>query len=196
VRLIAFGDSFVAGVGDPDHLGWIGRALAGRADVTVYNLGVRRETSADVARRWRDEATPRWTDAEPMRLVFSFGANDARVENGAPVLEPAQSLTAAAAILREAQALCPTLLVAAPPCGDDAHTARIAGLNDAFRSLAARLRVPFLNVHAALAMEGTWRAEAAAGDGAHPGARGYRLMAARVTEHSAWSAFLDGRAAH
>jgi len=196
LRLIAFGDSFVAGVGDPDHLGWIGRALAGRADVTLYNLGVRRETSADIARRWRSEAAPRWTDAEPMRLVFSFGANDARIEGGAPVLAPAASLKAAAEILREAQGLCPVLLVAAPPCGDDAHVARIAALNDAFRDLAAQLRVRFLDVHAALAAEGTWRAEAAAGDGAHPGAGGYRVMAAQVTAHPAWSAFLDRRAAH
>ena len=51
MRILAFGDSFVAGVGDPDHLGWIGRALRGRREITLYNLGVRRETSADIAAR-------------------------------------------------------------------------------------------------------------------------------------------------
>ena len=35
MRLIAFGDSMVAGAGDPDHRGWIGRALAGRRSITL-----------------------------------------------------------------------------------------------------------------------------------------------------------------
>jgi len=56
VRILAFGDSFVAGAGDPDHLGWLGRALQGRPEVTVYNLGVRGDTAADIAARWGAEA--------------------------------------------------------------------------------------------------------------------------------------------
>ena len=55
MRILAFGDSFVAGVGDPAHQGWLGRALAGRPEVTVYNLGVRGDTSADILRRWAAE---------------------------------------------------------------------------------------------------------------------------------------------
>lgn len=35
------GDSFVAGFGDPEHRGWVGRVAAGSA-ATVYNLGIRR----------------------------------------------------------------------------------------------------------------------------------------------------------
>jgi acyl-CoA thioesterase-1 len=55
MRICFFGDSFVNGTGDDDALGWVGRAVAsarhaGR-DVTAYNLGVRGDTSADVAAR-------------------------------------------------------------------------------------------------------------------------------------------------
>jgi hypothetical protein len=35
MRLIAFGDSFVLGQGDPDHLGWVGRAVRDRPDLTL-----------------------------------------------------------------------------------------------------------------------------------------------------------------
>ena len=34
LRLLAFGDSFVNGTGDPEHLGWVGRATAGRRAVS------------------------------------------------------------------------------------------------------------------------------------------------------------------
>jgi hypothetical protein len=47
-RACFFGDSFRAGVGDEQGLGWVGRVVArARADgfeVTAYNLGVRRQT--------------------------------------------------------------------------------------------------------------------------------------------------------
>jgi len=57
IRMGFVGDSFVAGVGDPAHLGWVGR-LAARAEtrsvvVTGYNLGIRLNTSDDVRIRWQ-----------------------------------------------------------------------------------------------------------------------------------------------
>jgi acyl-CoA thioesterase-1 len=55
IRICFIGDSYVHGTGDDDCLGWAGRlcAAARRAghNVTYYNLGVRRETSADIACR-------------------------------------------------------------------------------------------------------------------------------------------------
>ena len=58
MRLCVFGDSFVNGTGDPERLGWLGRAGAGARDVTVYNLGMRGDTSADIRGRWRAETGP------------------------------------------------------------------------------------------------------------------------------------------
>ena len=50
----------VNGVGDAEGLGWRGRAVAAAlgagVELTAYDLGVRRDTSADVRARWEREA--------------------------------------------------------------------------------------------------------------------------------------------
>ncbi len=189
MRLIAFGDSLVAGAGDPDHLGWVGRALTGRRAITLYNLGVRRETSADIAARWRAEATPRMTSEEPMRIVFSFGANDSHLVDRAPRVAQAETLKNAQAMLTGAAGLCPVLLVGPPPMADRGVSARLEGLNENLKLLAARLKVPFIDVFQPLDADGLWRAEAIAWDGAHPGAGGYQRMADLVSAHPAWRSF-------
>jgi lysophospholipase L1-like esterase len=190
MRLIAFGDSMVAGAGDPDHLGWVGRAVAGRREITLYNLGVRRETSGDIAARWRAEALPRMTQDEPMRIVASFGCNDANIVDGHPRMTQAESLKNAHAVLTGAGALCPVLMVGPPPPVDPGVCARVEGLNEAFKALAARLKVPFIDVLRPLMADGLWQAEAAAWDGAHPGAAGYQQVADLVAAHPAWRAFI------
>lgn len=189
MRLIAFGDSMVAGAGDPDHLGWVGRALAGRREITLYNLGVRRETSSDVAARWRAEALPRMTADEPMRIVFSFGVNDANLVDGAPRVTAVQTLKNAQAMLTEAGALCPVLMVGPPPVANQGVCARVEALDEALLALCGRLRVPFIDVFRPLAADGLWQAEARAWDGAHPGAGGYQQMADLVVAHPAWRRF-------
>jgi len=191
VRLLAFGDSFVVGVGDPDHLGWVGRALAGRREITLYNLGVRGETSADIAARWRAEATPRLTDREPVRIAFSFGCNDCVAEGGAPRVAPSRSLLNARTLLTEAAAMAPVLLVGPPPVAETDVALRSEELNEHLKALAARLQVPFIDVFRPLAADGLWTREAAAFDGSHPGAEGYRRMAELVAAHPAWRAFTD-----
>ncbi|WP_374657316.1 GDSL-type esterase/lipase family protein [Phenylobacterium sp.] len=189
MRLIAFGDSMVAGAGDPDHLGWIGRVLLGRRSITLYNLGVRRDTSSDIAARWRAEAQARLSDQEPMRIVFSFGANDCHLENGAPRVSQAGTLKNAQGMLTEAAALCPVMMVGPPPMGDPGVSARLETLNEHLKTLAARLKVPFIDVYQPLEADGLWRAEQLAWDGAHPGAGGYQRMADLVGAHPAWRAF-------
>lgn len=194
MRLVAIGDSIVAGAGDPDHLGWVGRAVAGRRDITLYNLGVRRETSADIAARWEAEVRPRMVDHEPMRLVFSFGLNDCNpADDGTPrVRVPAvETLKNAQAILSSAARLAPTLLVGPPPTAEPGVTVRAEALNDLLQALAGRLKVPFIDVFRPLAAGGLWQAEAAAWDGAHPGASGYRQMADLIAAHPAWRSFTE-----
>ena len=192
MRLLAFGESFVNGVGDPDHLGWVGRALVGRRDVTLYNLGVRRATTAKTEALWRAEALARLVDDEPCRIVFSFGVNDTGLENGLLRVAPSQTLLNARAMLTGAGALCPVLLVGPPPMPQPGHAIRIEALNEHLQRLCARLKVPFIDVFRPLAADGLWVTEAAAFDGAHPGAAGYQRMADLVSAHPAWRSFIAG----
>lgn len=189
MRLIAFGESFVVGAGDPDHLGWVGRAIVGRREISLYNLGIRRETSDLLAARWEGEARLRLVDYEPMRIVFSFGCNDSHLEDGAPRVAVAQTLKTARAMLTGARALAPVLMVGPPPVADPGVCARTEALNAALLDLCARLRIPFIDVFRPLEAGGVWQAEAAAWDGAHPGAAGYQQMADLVAAHPAWRRF-------
>jgi lysophospholipase L1-like esterase len=189
MRLLAFGESFTAGAGDPDHLGWVGRALAGRREVTLYNLGVRGATTAKLAALWRGEAEARLIEDEPCRIVFCFGVNDGWSDGGAPRIAPADSLLNARAMLTGAQGLAPTLLVGPPPVPDAGVAARTEALNEHLKLLCARLKVAFIDVFRPLAADGLWLAEAQAYDGAHPGAGGYQRMADLIAAHPAWRAF-------
>jgi lysophospholipase L1-like esterase len=182
LRLLCFGDSFVAGVGDPEGRGWVGRvvaaAFAAGRPLTAYALGVRRETSVEVAVRWRFEAMPRLAAEADCRVVFALGANDTTVEDGARRVPPERSLMALAKMLEQAAELRARVAVAGPPpVGDEAQRARGLALSDAFAALCAERGVPFFPVAETLGASRAWLAEQAAGDGAHPGAAGYDLLA-------------------
>ncbi|MCF6744248.1 G-D-S-L family lipolytic protein [Blastococcus sp. KM273128] len=182
LRVCFLGDSFVAGVGDPEHRGWVGRMSArstgaGRP-LTAYNLGVRRDTTAEVRARWAAECRPRLAAGQDRRIVVSTGVNDTTVENGSRRLAAEASLAALAALLGgAADAGWPVLVVGPPPVADAGHDRRVAELDSRFGELCAATGVPYVAVLDALAGSATWRREVAAGDGAHPGAAGYQRYA-------------------
>jgi acyl-CoA thioesterase-1 len=190
MRICFIGDSFVNGAGDPTLLGWVGRVCAaarrrGR-DVTCYNLGVRRDTSADVAGRWQEEARRRLPAEIDGRLVFSFGANDCTLDAGAPRATPERSVENARAILGAAKQRHPTLMLGPAPIAIDDADPRIAALSRSYASLCVELGVPYLDLYTPLAAMSLWRLEIATGDGAHPGAAGYALIADLVEGWEAW----------
>jgi acyl-CoA thioesterase-1 len=191
MRLCVFGDSFVNGTGDPERLGWLGRATAGARDVTVYNLGVRGDTSVDIARRWRAEAEPRLAARDDGRLVFAFGVNDCGPDDagGERRIPRHATLDNAAEILGDSALRWPTLMIGPPPIADAAVNARIEDLNGALRAVAARLGVPYCDVFAMLRADHIWMADVAAWDGAHPGARGYAALARLITAWPEWRAW-------
>ena len=163
IRLCFFGDSFVNGLGDPDCLGWAGRLCAaeiraGAGDLTYYNLGIRRETSRELRARWQAEAARRLPDWREGRLVFSFGANDATVEEGRVRVSADETRTNCGAILEEARRLCPTLMVGPPPLPDPAHDARVSALSTELAAVCADLGVPYLDVWSPLDGIGPLRA--------------------------------------
>lgn len=182
LRLLCFGDSFTAGVGDPEGRGWVGRvveaAFAAGRPLTAYPLGVRRETSVEVAVRWRFEAMARVAREADCRVVFAVGANDTTLEGADPRVTPDRSCLALGKMLDQAAELGLPAGVAGPvPVGDAAQRARAVELSDAFGELCGARAVPFWPVARALDASRPWLEEQAAGDGAHPGARGYELLA-------------------
>lgn len=197
LRICFFGDSFVNGTGDPAMLGWVGRACAaaraGGAELTAYNLGIRRDTSADVRARWRDEARRRLPPGVNGRLVFSFGANDSVIEGDRPRVDPVVSAENLRNILIQANQLAPVLMVGPPPLGDSIRQASLAALCASFAAVCHEMSVPYLPVLTRLTDSRVWLQEAAQGDGAHPGAGGYQALADLVVGWSAWQGW--GRSA-
>ena len=172
---------------------WIGRALKGRRDVTLYNLGVRRETSADIAARWEAEVRPRWVDYEPMRIVLSCGINDCHPDGDGEArvrVAMAQTLANIEDMLAKASTYGQVLLVGPPPVVSPGVMARLEVLNGHLGTRASQWGAPFIDVLHPLAASGVWQAEASTWDGAHPGAAGYQQMADLVLAHPAWQAFV------
>ena len=194
LRIAFLGDSMTNGAGDPTMLGWVGRVCAGAwgrgHDVTAYNLGIRRDTSADIHARWREEVAARLPPEHPRALLFCFGVNDCVLEGAAPRVHPDATVKHAQAMLSAAKAIGPVLMVGPPPIDDDGVNGRVRALEARLAGLCGELGLPFLPVLDALLDDPHWIAEARAGDGAHPGAKGYAAMAALVEEWPAWRAWL------
>jgi lysophospholipase L1-like esterase len=198
MRICFIGDSIVNGAGDDDALGWVGRVVAaarhrGR-DVTAYNLGIRRDTSADVAARWSREARARLPADCDGRLVFSFGTNDCVSTTDGPRVAHGASVANAEAILDAARRWLPTLMVGPAIVADDpVANARIVALSGDYAALCARLAIPYLEICHVLAASPAWTEEALAGDGAHPKSAGYAVLAAAVSEWPPWVGWCGAR---
>ena len=194
MRICFFGDSFVNGTGDDDCLGWPGRLCAearsrGR-DVTMYNLGIRRDTSGDVAGRWEREATARLPSEHDGRLVFSFGVNDCVLEKGHPRIPEEVSLANTRAILTQARATRPTLMIGPPCTGEAFLDERVRRLSDRLGPICQELSVPFLPIFSQLESTAVWRDEAQQGDGIHPNRGGYALIHETVLQWQPWREWL------
>ncbi|EDX87281.1 GDSL-like lipase/acylhydrolase, putative [Synechococcus sp. PCC 7335] len=193
IRICFFGDSFVAGTGDPTYLGWVGRACAAMTsphyNLTVYNLGIRGNTSEQIEVRWLAEAAKRFPSETDNRVVFSFGTNDNRVENGIRFVEEKDSVLCARRILTQAKAMFPSLLIGPPPVADENMNYRAKTVSANYSDLCAELDVPYLDVYQPLHKNALWMQEVAAVDGAHPGASGYLALSQLITQWSAWQSW-------
>ena len=194
MRISFIGDSFVSGAFDEDCLGWTGRICAAARrrghDVSLYNLGIRGETSTQIARRWRAEAECRQSAQQEGRLVFEFGVNDMREVNGKPQMERAQSLAAAREMLGAAANWKPTLMVGPPPGGDEARNARVADLSKDLAQLCGELNIPYFDSYAALSKSPVWMPSVKSVDGTHPSAAGYAEWARAIDAWPAWRNWL------
>ncbi|MEW6493780.1 MAG: GDSL-type esterase/lipase family protein [Cyanobacteriota bacterium] len=190
LRICFVGDSFVNGTGDPECLGWTGRicvqACQQGHDITYYNLGVRRETSSDIAVRWQDEVFRRLPEDEDGRVIFSFGTNDTTLENGKTRVELDQSIDNAYNILSLAQQVFPVLMVGLPPLVEIEQNSRNAELSQQFALVCSQLNIPYLDIFKPLSTSKIWLHEVAANDSYHPASAGYSELAQLVQNWQAW----------
>lgn len=183
MRICFIGDSIVNGTGDDDALGWPGRVVSfargNRLNVTYYNLGVRRDTSADIASRWRAEVDRRLPSESDKRLAFSFGTNDCAADSdGNPRLPRAQTLDNAKRILRGAASIGPTIMVGpAPVLDDEVVDERVRNISHDLQIVCDQIGIPFLETFAFIVGCPAWRREASQGDGTHPNREGYAALA-------------------
>ena len=171
-----FGDSLTLGYGDPSGLGWPGR-ISGRlisrgADVTSYNLGVRKDATTVLCDRWQREAELRLLPGMEHKLVFSFGVAD--IMNA---VDADEAMAAAETILTQAKTFGEVLLVGPTPVGDNRHTDAIAERSDRLRDLCETLDVPFVSVMKPMQESATYRQALKDGDSIHPSAIGYAALA-------------------
>lgn len=189
-RICFVGDSFVLGTGDDSGLGWTGRlaAAARRAghDITAYNLGVRRDTSDLIRIRWFPECTSRIRRDCTFGTVFSFGANDMHMEDGALRVAMEDSVANFMAIMAGAKTLGRVLAVGPAPVNDPAQDRRIATLCALYAKAAAEAGVPYLPLAGPLSADARWQRAVVRGDGTHPDGSGYELIAGQVLRWPAW----------
>ncbi len=166
-----FGDSFTAGQGDPEGLGWVGRLAARMPRIEFVNRGAPGAPGPLVAELCCS------TSFDPgLRelCVLSFGTNDAVLR-----LPEEDSLTALERALDHTELHgVPTFVIGPAPIGDDPEgDAALQQLDWQLSQLATLRAVPYIATFAALGEGSTWRAEAASGDGSHPAAGGYSELA-------------------
>ncbi|QNG20531.1 G-D-S-L family lipolytic protein [Rhodococcus triatomae] len=191
--VVFFGDSFVAGIGDPSGLGWTTRLTADRAgesiDLTAYNLGIRRNTSSDVRDRWERELSARELPGSASRIVLSFGVNDCVAEDGCVRVPAATSVRNLESIVcRAGECGLPVMFVGPPPVADTEINARLEAADKALLDVARDAGAAATSVFGDLLRDEIWMEEVRAGDGAHPGAEGYRRFADLV--RPTWSRWL------
>lgn len=208
IRICFIGDSITAGTGDNACLGWPGRLAAAEIarghDVSWYNLGIRGDTSAMIAQRWRAECEARLPPEVSGALVFKFGVNDTAVEPAGPRVSFENSVANARAVVTAASAYKPVLWLGPAPVDEsfsptlsttgvrrDLRNASVIATAQAYAKIAAGLGVPYFDLYAALSREPVWAAALAAGDGVHPTADGYALMATLISGWAGWRAWFD-----
>ena len=197
--LFFLGDSLVLGAGDESYRGWPGRLCAYArsrkpelVELTMYNLGIRGNTSEQIRARFQSEVQARLKDGMPNAIVFSFGVNDTAFLETSP--EGVQKTKVSRerfaenirALLNEAKKYGPVVFVGPPAIDEDEHNKRIAVYSADCRNICQEFQIPFFDSFHVLRENKTWRDEVSAGDGFHPSARGYEEFFRLLKDWSGW----------
>ncbi|BAY40841.1 lipolytic enzyme, G-D-S-L [Nostoc sp. NIES-2111] len=196
LKIIALGDSLVYGFGDPEKGGWVEQLrrwwmLPGSSGHVLYNLGVRGDRTQQVAQRLEVEFRHRGElrNRVPDLIILSVGVNDsARLArpNGRNHTDFAVFESEIAALLDQAQQLCPVLFVGMVPVDE----AKMPFVNcfyfnhadqyrykEATRIACNQRQIPYLDIFDQWMARGdTWRNKRLTQDGLHPNTLGYQSL--------------------
>lgn len=189
-RICFVGDSLVHGAGDAQCRGWPGRITADARqrglNIAHYNLGVRADTSHEIAVRWHLECAIRLPEHVKRYVVFSFGVNDITQENGVSRVSEEDSMKNFKAIISQASSLYQIAVIGPSPVADDARNRRISHLSKLFKVAAQHVHVPYLPVFDALLADTLWMSQVQGNDGSHPATEGYDALAKLVIAWPNW----------
>ncbi|MFD2262607.1 GDSL-type esterase/lipase family protein [Lacibacterium aquatile] len=210
MRAICFiGASTVEGMGDKEGIGWPGRLrpYGFHGTATFYNLGIRGQPVAAIAKRWRAECEQRISTPKDGAVVLSFGVNDtAQFEDGSPIGNIAQAIEDAAAVAEECRATYRTLWVgplavneAKMPFFSRLHgknlyfrNERLSALNEGFKDAAAMAGIAYVDAFTPLSQNPEFAEALARSDGLHPDGQGYALAAEVVGTSEGWRGLARG----
>ena len=198
-RLCLIGDSITHGTGDDLRLGWSGIVFQNRPRLTIYNLGIRADTSELIEHRWHHEAKARLPVQQQCGLIFSFGTNDSALEIGKDIrVDLKKSLNFSKNIFTNAQEWLPTLWIGPIPIIEDMqpfnsgsglyefNNSRISSYNKAYQELAVSMNIPYLDIFTPLSANQLWRDSQRSNDGIHPKHLGYQELASLI---GSWQPF-------
>ncbi|MFK0731493.1 MAG: GDSL-type esterase/lipase family protein [Gloeotrichia echinulata GP01] len=200
LKIIALGDSLIYGFGDPETGGWVEQLrrswmLPNSAGHILYNLGVRGDRTQQVAQRLEVEFRHRGElrNRVPDLIILSVGVNDsARLArpNGRNHTDFTLFESEIAALLDQAQQLCPVLFVGMVPVDETKmpfldcfyfnHTDQHR-YKEATCIACSQRKIPYLDIFQQWMARGeTWRHKHISQDGLHPNTLGYQALLADV----------------
>ena len=189
------GNSIVAGVCDPDGLGWTGRVVRDAASkgvpIVAYNLGIRGNTSENLKARWYQEVFRRLHHNRRGKVVFSFGINDTVILQGKRRVSFEETKTNASIIFEKAKEKYATYMISPTPLASSEQNKVILEVHELFLELCQNFEIPYCNVWDSLIENSAWFEDLEANDGAHPKSCGYQMLADLIIAWEAWQLFLN-----
>ncbi|MCF4970235.1 G-D-S-L family lipolytic protein [Nostoc sp. CMAA1605] len=209
LKIVALGDSLVYGFGDPENGGWVEQLRRlwmspHSSGHVLYNLGVRGDRTQQVAQRLEVEFRHRGElrNRVPDLIILSVGVNDSP-RLGRPDGKHCTDFTIfesqIAALLDQAQQLCPVLFVGMIPVNEAKmpfldcfyyNHADQYRYKEATRLACHQRQIPYLDIFDHwMAHTETWRNQRLSLDGLHPNTLGYQTLLEEVINWEALAAY-------
>ncbi|WP_427161485.1 GDSL-type esterase/lipase family protein [Aliinostoc sp. HNIBRCY26] len=209
LKIVALGDSLVYGFGDPKNGGWVEQLrrlwmLPESSGHVLYNLGVRGDRTQQVAQRLEVEFRHRGElrNRVPDLIILSVGVNDCpRLgrPDGKHYTEFNIFESQIAALLDQAQQLCPVLFVGMIPVNEAKmpfldcfyyNHADQYRYKEATRLACHQRQIPYLDIFDHwMAHTETWRNQRLSLDGLHPNTLGYQTLLEEVINWEALATY-------